>query len=126
MPIGAQVTCRKCKRTFVPSFMFDFYPDGEDPAVGLCESCLMAQAFANVSPRNEPFELPAGYKDDVCRVGKGKATCSFLIAGAGGLCCAKGSTFEAPLRKRREEGSMGALGDNCSGSPDFTPTKNPR
>lgn len=117
-----QVTCRKCKLTFTPSFSFDFYPDGEDPTVGQCENCLMKETFAGTSSKSGSSALPARYRDTICRVGKGAATCSFLLFGGNEFECAKGSTFEPPIRERLREGSMNARGDNCSGSPDFTPT----
>jgi hypothetical protein len=114
-----QVTCRKCHITFVPSFEFDFYPDGEDPKVGLCERCMMEEAFSKNQPETHgPVAIPAGYEETVCQPGKGKLTCSFL-----GMTpdfeCLKGTAFEPELQRRRQEGSMGAQGDNCSGPPDF-------
>lgn len=58
---------------------------------------------------------------DVCKLGKGAATCSFLTMGGGGFECAKGTAFEAAIRQRWAAGTMGAKGDNCSGPPDFAP-----
>lgn len=114
-----EVTCRKCGHgPYVPSFSFDFYPDSEDPKVGLCERCMMTQAFA---PK-EPATPPEGHVRSVCKPGHGHETCSFMIAGAGGLKCGKGSAFENAIRQRLVEGTMNAKGDNCSGHPDFTPT----
>ena len=115
-----QVTCRKCKRTFTPSFAFDFYPDGDDPKVGMCESCTMAAAFG--APSGDPSPLPDGHEEGVCKKGQGAETCSFLGFGRGGFKCLKGSSFESAIQERRREGSMAAKGDNCSGPPDFRPT----
>lgn len=56
---------------------------------------------------------------NLCKIGKGNATCSFLMVGSDGLECAKGTSFETTLRIRREASSMVALGDNCSGPPYY-------
>ena len=56
---------------------------------------------------------------EICGVGKGSETCSFLMMGPGGWECAKGTGLEAHLTSRRDAGSMNAMGDNCSGPPDF-------
>ena len=77
-----KVTCRKCQYTFAPSFQFDFYPDGKDLKVGLCERCMMTEAFAGKPSNGDPSPLPAGYETKVCKMGKGKATCGFLGATA--------------------------------------------
>ena len=120
MPQAAtkQFTCRKCKLSFVPSFSFDFYQDGEDPEVGLCERCMLREAFAD-KPSGSPLPLPAGYDVAVCKFGKGQETCSFLSVSGDGLRCLKGSSFEPLIKQRRLENSMAAKGDNCSGPPDF-------
>lgn len=60
--------------------------------------------------------------DEVCKLKQGARTCSFLTAGAGGFECAKGTAVETLIRRRRDAGTMNAVGDNCSGPPDFTPT----
>ena len=121
MTTAERVTCRKCGRNFVPSFNFDFYADGDDPTIGLCESCMMNEMFSS-SPQNaDPSPLPAGYETEVCKLGAGKDTCAFLAIAPGGTRCVKGSGIEATIRTRLRDGSMGAQGDNCSGPPDFTP-----
>lgn len=112
-----EFTCRKCNLSFVPTFLFDFYQDGEDPEVGLCENCMMAKVFGS-APSGDPKPLPEGYQDAVCKFGQGSATCSFLAWGDG-LVCLKGSSLETAINRRRQEGSMVAKGDNCSGPPDF-------
>jgi hypothetical protein len=117
-----KVTCKKCNYTFAPSFSFDFYQEGPDPRVGLCEKCMMAETFAGKLPKGDPSPLPAGYQDTVCKDGQAEAACSFLAFGEGTCQCLKGSAFEAEIRKRREEGSIRSMGDNCSGPPGFKPT----
>lgn len=114
-----EFTCRNCHYTFVPSFLFDFYPDSKNPKTGLCENCMMAEAFSTSRPSRDPVPLPAGYKENVCKFGKGRVTCSFLGITTDGLHCLKNSSFESAIRQRRQENSMRAKGDNCSGPPDF-------
>jgi len=111
-------TCRKCNHTFIPSFMLDFYPDGKDPEVGLCERCMMAEAFAKSF--TGPTPISEEHSVSVCKRGKGSETCSFLVFGKE-LCCAKGSNLEPTLRKRIAEKTISSLGDNCSGPPEFKP-----
>lgn len=59
--------------------------------------------------------------DAVCQPGMGAFTCSYLMIGSGGFCCAKDTVFEPILARRRAARDMHALSDNCSGPPDFTP-----
>lgn len=110
------LTCRKCGYTYIPNFAFDFYPDGKDPKVGLCERCVMAEMLAP-----KPLQvIPVGHDKNVCKFGQGPTTCAFLVMPGGeGLKCAKQSEFEGMIRKRLSEGSISAKGDNCSGPPDF-------
>jgi hypothetical protein len=49
-----KVTCRKCKLSFRPCILFDFYPDGDDPTVGLCERCEIERALGITPPQNDP------------------------------------------------------------------------
>jgi len=112
------VICMDCEEKFVPSPAFDFYPDGDDPKIGRCEKCLMAKAFDK--PSESP--LPPNYEDTVCKPGKGEKACSFLgmLGGKREFSCLKNSYSDKEIRRRRDEGSMSAKGDNCSGPPDFT------
>ena len=55
----------------------------------------------------------------VCKIGQREKTCSFLLFGADGFSCAKGTSLEAVLEKRRQAREMVALSDNCTGPPDF-------
>lgn len=62
---------------------------------------------------------------DVCRLGGGAHTCSYLVMGTAGFECSKGTGMETMIRERREAGTMNAGGDNCSGAPDFEPSEAP-
>ncbi len=67
------------------------------------------------APRGEALKI-----DPVrCGVGTGPKTCSFLRM-ATDWECAKGTSIESIILERRESGTMNAMGDNCSGPPDFT------
>jgi hypothetical protein len=59
-------------------------------------------------------------RDTVCGFGKAVETCSFLGMGPEGWCCFKASNFEGMIMERRFLGTIKAMGDNCSGPPDFT------
>ncbi len=59
---------------------------------------------------------------EVCGIGKGARTCSFLTMAPEGWECAKGTSAEQVINARREAGTMNAAGNNCSGPPDFKPT----
>jgi len=120
MPNTNEVTCRECGLSFTPSFAFDFYPDGKAPTVRRCENCFMAKAFSApaATNNNRPTPISEGHAKTVCKFGQRAATCSFLGM-SDGFHCLKGSEFEPNIKQRRGEGSMGAMGDNCSGPPDF-------
>jgi hypothetical protein len=55
------------------------------------------------------------YVEETCKLGQGEKTCAFLMMGAEGFDCAKGTSIEATIRKRLEAGTMNAKGDNCEG-----------
>jgi hypothetical protein len=57
------------------------------------------------------------HAQNVCRIGQGERTCSFLANGANGWECLKGTSLEAHILSRRAK--MVAKGDNCSGPPHF-------
>lgn len=122
-----QVTCRRCGKSFFPSFEHDFYPDGDDPAIGQCERCLMNSFFGSKTIRH-PQRLSMAQAEALCRPGKGSQTCCFVLLNNGGYECAKGSCFEHALRARLAkdepgtEDAMVSRSDNCSGPPDFRPT----
>ncbi len=109
-----KVTCRKCgKGPYTPSFIDDFYQDNvAGPGTGLCESCMMAEAF---KPK-EPVEIEKNHLKSVCKFGGGSSTCRFLVI-AGDFKCTKGSGLHQTIEARAE--TMTAKGDNCGGPPDF-------
>ena len=115
-------TCRKCAHSFTPSFGFDFYPDGEDPEVGLCERCMMSQAFSECEKLDPRPITNEHHLSGVCRIRQGAETCRYLCF-SGQMCCAKGSKLQAFIDQRFAEGGMDAKGDHCSGPPNFTPTQ---
>lgn len=51
---------------------------------------------------------------ETCKLGQGELTCSFLVMSEG-FECAKGTSMEPILKRRRERGTIGAMGDNCDG-----------
>jgi hypothetical protein len=104
--------CGKCPREWVPDFSCDCYTiDGVD----LCEPCAMPYLMNARDP--EPVNKVR--VEDFCMLGKGEATCAFLVMASDGYVCAKYSTLEHILRERLTEGSIRAKGDNCSGPPVF-------
>ncbi len=115
-----QVTCSKCGHgPYVPNLAFDFYREEKDPSNGLCEGCYMGSLY----PSGLSKPLPSDeHRDNVCRL-RQSGTCAFLVVDASGFQCAKGSLFEPHIRMRLAEGSMRATGDNCYGSPEFTPRR---
>ena len=52
---------------------------------------------------------------EMCKVGQGEECCAFLLMGADGFECAKGTFAEDVINLRLAEGTMNAKGDNCSG-----------
>ena len=69
------------------------------------------------------MDLPKDHLKNVCKIGQGEATCSFLAFGADGWSCLKGTALEGAIRERRANGTINAKGDNCSGQPHFQNTK---
>lgn len=69
---------------------------------------------------NEPASVSDEVQKRLCRPGQGAASCSFLVI-HNGWRCAKGSDLEPLILSRRANLSMKAMGDNCSGPPDFAP-----
>jgi hypothetical protein len=67
-----------------------------------------------------PIKVTEDQKKNLCKFGQGSKTCSFLIMSAEGFCCAKGTDFQAMLEERRFLETIRAMGDNCSGPPEFT------
>lgn len=52
----------------------------------------------------------------VCLVGHGAECCKYVLCGAGGFECAKGTPYAAHLDSRKD---MSAKGDNCNGTDDI-------
>jgi hypothetical protein len=61
------------------------------------------------------MELTQKHVKEICKLRGGIGTCSFLIMGEKGFECSKGTTYEACIQRRINEGSMVAKGDNCEG-----------
>lgn len=107
----SEVICRKCRRTFEPSPAFDFYPDGEDPEIGLCEHCLMDAVF-----NKEPVSLPTPeFATAVCKRGQGHDCCVFLVYTTGEFRCARGSGLNNTIVEKAKNNQMKARCVNCSG-----------
>lgn len=64
------------------------------------------------------------YARDVCGLGQETFACSFLGLGDdGNFVCLKCSELEGIIIRRRAERATTAMGDNCSGPPDFVLAK---
>jgi hypothetical protein len=107
-------TCRNCGLVFVPSIEFDFYPDGDDQKIGLCENCLL-----KIILYGDQIPIPIGHEKNMCLIGSGSTTCSFVGFAENKWNCLKGSSLESTIREKIRDGSITAKGDNCSGPPDF-------
>jgi len=59
----------------------------------------------------------------VCGLGNGVFVCSFLAISSDGFECLRGSDAEEIIYLRRLNDEMNALGINCSGPPNFVPSK---
>lgn len=70
-------------------------------------------------PTNEVpnmHSIPVSHLHKVCLVGQGADCCKYVLCGAGGFECAKGTGFAATLEARTD---MHAKGDNCDGKDDI-------
>ncbi|MCI5108449.1 MAG: hypothetical protein MRY49_01215 [Candidatus Pacebacteria bacterium] len=67
---------------------------------------------------SNPTPLTDDHVKNVCKPGTTEA-CAFLSSSGLDLCCAKRSFLESNIRQRLAKGTMRAIGDNCSGPPDF-------
>ncbi len=65
------------------------------------------------SPKN-PNLLTSEQTENVCKPEELEC-CSYLVVSPEGLECAKGTSVEAELKRRREAKTMRELGDNCTG-----------
>ncbi len=59
--------------------------------------------------------IDSAYVDSTCKPGQGEACCAFLLAGPGGMECAKGTGYEKIIKERLKAGTFTAKGDNCVG-----------
>lgn len=60
---------------------------------------------------------------NLCLMGQGPATCSYIMHGPNGFECSKGTELQPFIETRRETKTITAMGDNCDGPPSFTPKK---
>ena len=58
---------------------------------------------------------------NICRIGQGEKTCSYLGQDKRGIMCLKGTKYHQDLFQRRMLGQMKTKGDNCTGHPDYIP-----
>ena len=70
---------------------------------------------------HEPVDIENVTADTLCKAGQGAACCSFLAMNRG-FVCIKGTSMEAAINERRAQNSIKAMGDNCTGSPNFAAT----
>ena len=66
--------------------------------------------------------LEKPFVEGLCKGKGGTDTCSYLGVGGEGFCCLKMSEFEAMIDGRRAKQGMRAMGNHCTGLPNFTPT----
>lgn len=65
-------------------------------------------------------KIPDAHLEEVCKPGKGQATCRYLCQGAKGMMCAKHTPMKVHLDKFAADKTMTATGDNCEGLPKPT------
>lgn len=115
-----KVTCRRCKKTYVPDFMNDFYQDDkEGEGSGLCERCMMKEHFGQ-----DPKPLPSlEWSEKVCKRGCGRETCVFLVVTPNNspslFSCAKGSGMNNLIASRAKNREMDSRCVNCEGPPSW-------
>ena len=66
----------------------------------------------------ENKELPIiddNYRMKICKMGQGGKCCRYLVLGAKGFECAKGSSMATAIDSRVERGQFTSKGDNCDG-----------
>lgn len=59
-----------------------------------------------------------GYLQTTCKVGQRAACCRYIVAGAGGITCAKLTGLRKTIDDRVAAGTFTAQGDNCEGKID--------
>lgn len=60
--------------------------------------------------------LTSDHIKNVCKIGQGELTCSYLLMGADGYRCCKGTEIENIILQRLAAGTMKSKGDNCEGT----------
>lgn len=75
-----------------------------------CPNCYM-----NLGNPNEGTPIPEDVLGELCKLGSGPGTCSYIAATAGGWECLKHCGEQRIIDERREAGTMAAMGDNCEG-----------
>jgi len=55
----------------------------------------------------------------ICLLGEGVKCCSYLGAGKDGFLCVKDTPFREMIEAKLAAGTMGSMGNNCQGPPDF-------
>lgn len=117
-PVTTQVACRKCKDTYAPTFIKDFYQDDKDgPGSGLCESCMM-----NEELNKDPVAVPSeDHLMKVCKMGGGRDTCVFLMFSPSvkGLSCGNHSGLNNTIVNKAVNGNSVSRCINCDGPPSF-------
>jgi hypothetical protein len=68
---------------------------------------------------HQPVPIPTDRVEKLCLMGQGAKCCSFLGMSGSGPLCLKGSMYAPQIQERRRQQTMGAMGDNCTGHPDF-------
>lgn len=64
---------------------------------------------------SEPI-IPKDHLKEVCKIGGGADCCRFIVAGAGGIGCAKHEPLLAfQINQRVADGVFVAIADNCEG-----------
>jgi len=97
-----------------------------EPGAVVVRERTLADRLRDRNP-GKPLPVYGIHLTQACRPGRGEKTCAFLIFGggpgddAGAWSCAKGSSFETPIREKIAAGEMRAKGDNCTGAPGFYP-----
>lgn len=111
-----EVECRNCQARYVPNFTRDYY-GGKDGHGGLCESCMMREAFSKIPKRNPVLIVDDDRLNNSCLVHQGSKTCRYLAMGSEGMTCLKNSDMQSAIDQRAS--GMGSKGNNCSGPPEY-------
>jgi hypothetical protein len=58
------------------------------------------------------------YLTQTCKIGQGAECCRYIVAGKGGITCAKLTSVKATIDNRVAAGSFTAKADNCQGKEE--------